>query len=758
MITDLPESNLPESNAVSSKSKAASKLNLKLGIAGKLQFSVFVTVLISTLTLSYLLYQNISNNNLNNFAKEYDVTVGQIGNAYKERLDNISVTLDLTAQNPLVARVMNEFSLSFFDFEDPTIDLQQLYITDNPEANRGMYLNADDGSLYSSNHSIYQSWFYQTVTQNAFSDILLLNTSGDVLYSVMKYKDYAVNVNDDAWQGTGLQRAFGQVIQNAEDAGDAPQNKIVYVNFNNYLQQPLPSAFMARAVRNEFGDMRGVLVVRIDSSTLTSILNKTLINNEQGAFTNQQGAVIAAVGIKNNGLGDLNIDFGTRMKQSFSQDDTTASAAKDNGTGFNIKALNIIQNVKGLDDIQKLRAYHIVDDYGVKNAIIIDVKYERIYKQGAQIRSFVQTLSVIILVLLFIVLRILTTRMTKPIHKIVDAINQLKEGAYDIDLTALETKDEIGEIAHAINLFSKQMGDSSALQVEKNRRDEVEKQKSLLRDEITEQFKSQTTNLIKEVSEMVENMENANKSVVDAATISKNFSEQIATSTDEAKQDVQAVTTSASEMVTSFGEITQRMEHSLLTVQRVEKSLDNTDVIVNNMTDLSNKIGDIVLLISDIASQTNLLALNATIEAARAGEAGKGFAVVASEVKNLATETTRATEEIGEQVDSIRGISTQAADVMTSVRDEIQEINDMVSNVVSALVRQVDTTHEMEKSLTSASVRTTETNENVLQVVAHNNNTVNQSSQMSETVHNANETIINLENAVNQFIERLDEV
>jgi methyl-accepting chemotaxis protein len=166
----------------------------------------------------------------------------------------------------------------------------------------------------------------------------------------------------------------------------------------------------------------------------------------------------------------------------------------------------------------------------------------------------------------------------------------------------------------------------------------------------------------------------------------------------------------------------------------------------------AQKIGDVVNLINEIASQTNLLALNATIEAARAGEAGKGFAVVASEVKSLATQTAKATEEIGAQIADIQSSTTAAVDAIGGISSVIGEINTITTTIASAVEQQGAATQEIARNVQQAAQGTNEVSSNiggVTEAAASTGAAANQVlsasgelSQQSETLRSKVETFL----------------
>jgi methyl-accepting chemotaxis protein len=173
----------------------------------------------------------------------------------------------------------------------------------------------------------------------------------------------------------------------------------------------------------------------------------------------------------------------------------------------------------------------------------------------------------------------------------------------------------------------------------------------------------------------------------------------------ETSMNVQAVAAGAEELAASVHEISQQVSHALAISTEAVTQGQQTSAIVSGLTTSAQKIGEIVTLIDKIASQTNLLALNATIEAARAGEAGRGFAVVASEVKDLATQTAKATEEIGGQIEQTQIATRQVVDAIDLITSTVLKINEISVAISVAIEEQSAVTREMSASMQTASRR-----------------------------------------------------
>jgi methyl-accepting chemotaxis protein len=219
---------------------------------------------------------------------------------------------------------------------------------------------------------------------------------------------------------------------------------------------------------------------------------------------------------------------------------------------------------------------------------------------------------------------------------------------------------------------------------------------------------------------------------------------------------VHAVAASSEELLASISEITRQVTTARDVSDRAVQQAEQSDVIVRGLTDSAQRIGEVVGLISGIAEKTNLLALNATIEAARAGEAGRGFAIVAQEVKNLATQTSRATDDIVAQVQAIQGASGKAAESIRSITGVIREISSISAIIASAVEEQSAATEEITSNIQRSSTSTGEVTEDIVDVEGAIVETNRATIDMRATTRDLAELSGRLQQAVNGFLKGLE--
>ena len=214
------------------------------------------------------------------------------------------------------------------------------------------------------------------------------------------------------------------------------------------------------------------------------------------------------------------------------------------------------------------------------------------------------------------------------------------------------------------------------------------------------------TEVVQQINATAKKLESSAGTMQNSVSITSHGADAAMRSSDSASMSVQTISAAAEEMSSCIAEITQQMNKtSSISRMAVEESAAATQTIAE-LSQMADKIGEVVSMIEDIAGQTNLLALNATIEAARAGEAGKGFAVVASEVKELAGQTSKATEEIAGLVTSIRGSVSNVVKTFTSIGSVISEVNEAATAVAAAIEEQSAASKEIANSAEHASAGT----------------------------------------------------
>jgi len=304
--------------------------------------------------------------------------------------------------------------------------------------------------------------------------------------------------------------------------------------------------------------------------------------------------------------------------------------------------------------------------------------------------------------------------ISRPVAAMTGAMDALAAGDTTVAVPAIGQRDEIGEMAKAVQVFKDNAIRVAALQREQEEakaRAEAERRRGML--ELADSFETRVMGLVKGVSAQATQMEAASQGVSAAAGQAQAQATTIAAAAEQATVNVQTVAAAAEELSSSIAEIGRRVAEAASISHQAAEETGRTNQMVQGLAAAAARIDQVVGLITDIASQTNLLALNATIEAARAGEAGKGFAVVANEVKHLANQTARATEEIGTQIGAVQDETRRAVDAIRNIGQVIEQVREISAGIAGAVDQQSAATCEIARNVQQAVMGTQDVSVNI---------------------------------------------
>ena len=306
--------------------------------------------------------------------------------------------------------------------------------------------------------------------------------------------------------------------------------------------------------------------------------------------------------------------------------------------------------------------------------------------------------------------------ISRPIQQITDAMKELAGGNKQTDIPGQDRFDEIGDMSKAVLVFKENMIRAEELAAQEAEAVKRRERRAEKINELTADFDQDMSVILKALASAATEMQSTATGMSSTAEETSRQSSIVAAAAEQASTNVQTVASATEQLSASISEITQQVSQSSSVANRAVEDAEKTNTQIRGLAEAAQKIGDVVGLISDIAEQTNLLALNATIEAARAGDAGKGFAVVAAEVKNLATATSRATEDITNQITGIQNETDGAVTAIGTISSTIAEISEISATIASAVEEQGAATLEITRNVQEASVGTTEVTSNIVSV------------------------------------------
>jgi methyl-accepting chemotaxis protein len=342
--------------------------------------------------------------------------------------------------------------------------------------------------------------------------------------------------------------------------------------------------------------------------------------------------------------------------------------------------------------------------------------------------------------------------VSNGIASIVKPMQQLSNGDLAAEVLHRGESTEIGAMADTLQVFKEALIAKQAADEAAARDAEAKIERGRRVDTITRGFESAIGHIVETVSSASVQLEKSAGALSKTANRSQELSTVVAAASEEASTNVQSVASATEELSSSITEISRQVQESARMANEAVDQARRTNDRVGELSKAAARIGDVVELINTIAGQTNLLALNATIEAARAGEAGRGFAVVASEVKALAEQTSKATDEIGQQVSGIQGATQESVGAIREISGTIERLAEISAAIAAAVEEQGAATQEISRNVQQASQGTQEVSVNITDVQRGATETGSASGEVLNAAQSLSNDSDRLKSEVSKFL------
>ena len=623
---------------------------------------------------------------------------------------------------------------------DARAELKKVFITNNPnpaDQREKLVKPEAPSGFYYSNHEATQSEVARDLEKTAFSDLLIADLDGHVLYSYKKNEDFAENLKTDAWKSTGAGLAFAKAIANTAKATDdsAPAG---FSGLRVDASSGRAAIFYAVPIV-KLGAPKGVILFRVRDDVFTSILEKGIVSGStaQAAIVSDDGSTVSVS--PGGQLVTLDTAPFTFLKDAFA------------GGGMTVEDFSRADGAA--------RAYVKGIDYqGSRFLVVESVRLSEINAGSIEIATLLTMIAIGVLVVMAIATGIITKMLFSPLARLAGVTRDVADGKLNVEIGSLNRGDEIGTMAKALARFKQSLIETRELEAastetralaERDRQQHMAEREAEARSlqevveaiddglrhlangnlayQIDHGFPAELESLRINFNQALATLSETMTAIGGNSMAVRAGSEEMRTGADELAGRTERQAESITETANAIDAITQSVRLQIERAERAERIardakretsgsgqiMRDTIAAMEAIQVSSRQINSIISVIDSIAFQTNLLALNAGVEAARAGEAGKGFAVVAMEVRELAQRSSSAAKEIGNllqksthEVEAGVSLVERAGEALTGIGGHVEAINGQIGEIMDSTREEADTLRQINAAVSELDAMT----------------------------------------------------